>query len=139
MNSNSIRSPFIFPSTPLRSASGTPAAWRCAPPSGLSRKVSEFIFPRLRCAPPRVRLRRGAARPLRVSPEKLANLFSLDSAALRLGYACGVALRAPFGSLPKLQSLFFFKQFKKCIDTLHQLTANLRPGPLDEMHRDAPR
>src|SRR5271163_2813611 len=122
MNSNSIRSPFIFPSTPLRSASGTPAAWRCAPPSGLSRKVSEFIFPRLRCAPRFFSFR-----------------FGPQTARIGFAYAYGVALRAPFGSLPKLQSLFFFKQFKKCIDTLHQLTANLRPGPLDEMHRDAPR
>jgi hypothetical protein len=27
--------------------------------------LSFFMFPRLRCAPPRERLRRGAARPLR--------------------------------------------------------------------------
>src|SRR5580692_4671901 len=41
---------------------------------------------------------------------------------------------ARFASLP---NLLFLEQFKKSIDTLHQLTANLRARPLDEMHRDA--
>jgi hypothetical protein len=73
-----MRSPRVFytPSTPLRSASGTPAAW-LRPLRASDSSAWLFRFPRLRCAPPqfwisirpsdspnrlRVRLRRGCAR-----------------------------------------------------------------------------
>ena len=64
-----------------------------------------LILPRLRCAPPRVRLRRGCARFAPHSKTKSLSI-SLDSAALRLAAACGVA--APASRLIRKQGLFQF-------------------------------
>jgi hypothetical protein len=63
----------------------SPAAW----------KLSNVYVPRLRFAPPRKRLRRGAARPLRVSREEVISLVSFGSASLRLIFNFDSALRQP--------------------------------------------
>ncbi len=81
------RGHFNLPSTTLRSASGTAAPWRCAPPSGLTRPSSEARSPRAQALP--------AYRGRAIS----RGHFNLPSTtlSLRLGYGCAVALRAAFG------------------------------------------